>query len=51
MGVLSQNDSLQRPSAKAILWVKLPDIDPTKVLFVQDKLPDEFIFPPAAIAP
>jgi hypothetical protein len=39
----------QRPSAKAIpfLWVKLPSIHPTKVLFVKDKLPDRIILPPS----
>jgi hypothetical protein len=41
----------QRPSAKAIpsLWVQIPDIHPTKILFVEDKLPDGFIFPTVAI--
>jgi hypothetical protein len=33
---------LQKPSGKAIssLWIQLPDIHPTKVLFIMDKLPD-----------
>jgi hypothetical protein len=52
---LSQNDSPPkslRPSAKAIpsLWVQLPDIQPNKVLFVKDKLPDGSVFPPVSIA-
>jgi hypothetical protein len=43
----------QKPWAKAIpsLWVQLPDIHPIKVLFVKDKLPEEFIFPPVAVDP
>jgi hypothetical protein len=49
MEAISQNDpppKSQCPSAKAILslWVQLPDILQTKVLFVKDKLPDKFIF-------
>jgi hypothetical protein len=42
----------QSPSAKAIppLWVQLPDIHPTKVLFAKDKLPERFTFPPVATA-
>jgi hypothetical protein len=28
-----------------------PDVHPTKVLFVSDKLPDGIILPPVAIAP
>jgi hypothetical protein len=55
MEALSQNDSPSkslRPSAKAIpsLWVQLPDIQPTKVLFIKDKLPDRSVFPPVSIA-
>jgi hypothetical protein len=33
------------------LWVQLPDIHPIKRLFIKDKLPDEFIFPPVATDP
>jgi hypothetical protein len=32
------------------LWVQLSDIQPTKVLFVKDKLPDGSVFPPVSIA-
>jgi hypothetical protein len=41
-----------RTSVKAIpsLWVQLPDIQPTKVLFVKDKLPDWSVFPPVSVA-
>jgi hypothetical protein len=43
----------QRPSAKTIpsLWVQLSDIHPKQVLFLKDKLPDGFIFPPVKIVP
>jgi hypothetical protein len=56
MEAFSQNYSPQksnRPLAKAIpsLWVQLPDIRATEVLFVKDKLPEEFMFPPLATAP
>jgi hypothetical protein len=34
-----------------ILWVQLPDIHQTKVIFVKDRFPDEFTFPPMAMAP
>jgi hypothetical protein len=55
MEALGQNDcfpKLKRPSGKAIpsLWVQLPDINSTLVLFVKDTLPDVFLFPPLAIA-
>jgi hypothetical protein len=35
------------PSAKAIpsLWIKLPDINQAKVIFVKEKLRDGFMFP------
>jgi hypothetical protein len=32
-------------------WLLLPDIHPTKVLFVKDKLPDGFVFSLDAMAP
>jgi hypothetical protein len=32
------------------LWVQLPDIHPTQVLFIKDKLPDRFIFTPVAVS-
>jgi hypothetical protein len=52
MEALCQNGS-KLPLAKVIssLWVQLPDILPTKVLFVKDKLPGVFMFPPVATAP
>jgi hypothetical protein len=42
-----------RPSVKVIpsLWVQLPDIHPTKIHSIKEKLPDRFIFPLVAIAP
>jgi hypothetical protein len=41
------------PSVKTIpsLWIQIPDIHVTRVLFTKNKLSGEFIFPPAAIAP
>jgi hypothetical protein len=33
------------------LWVLPPDIYPTIVIFLNDKLPDEIILPPVAVAP
>jgi hypothetical protein len=55
MEALSQNHSLPkslRPSAIAIpsLSVQLPHIQPTKVIFVKDKLLDVFVFPPVSVA-
>jgi hypothetical protein len=43
---------LQKPQPKQsqTLWVKIPGIYPTKVLFTKDKKPDGIILPPAAIA-
>jgi hypothetical protein len=43
----------QRPSAKVIpsIWVQLPDIHPSNVLFLKDKLTDGLIFLPVTIAP
>jgi hypothetical protein len=43
----------QMPSAKAIpsLWVQLPDIHQTQILFVRDKFPDGFMFMPVTTAP
>jgi hypothetical protein len=53
--VLNQNDSAHVAEAfsQAILflWVQLPDINPTKVIFVKEKLPDGIILFPVAIAP
>jgi hypothetical protein len=55
MEALSENDSPPkslRPSDKAIpsLWVQLPDIQPTKALFIKDNFPDGSVFPPVSIA-
>jgi hypothetical protein len=49
---INVSKSTEVPSAKAIpsLWVKLPYIQPTKVLFVKDKLPDGSVFSPVSIA-
>jgi hypothetical protein len=51
---LSQNDypKSQRPSDKAIpsLCFQVLEIHPTKVLFIKDKFPDGFMFPPVTIA-
>jgi hypothetical protein len=43
----------QMPSAKAIpsLWVQLPDIHQTQILFVRDKFSDGFMFMPVTTAP
>jgi hypothetical protein len=42
----------QKPSAKEVpsLWVQLPDVHTTRVLFAKDKLPDGFMFQPVTIA-
>jgi hypothetical protein len=40
-----------QPKRSQPFWVQLPDIHPTKVLFVKDKLPDGLILPPVAVAP
>jgi hypothetical protein len=56
MEAFSQNDSPpsrrghQRKRSQPF-WIQLPDIHPTKVLFVKDKLPDGIIIPSVAISP
>jgi hypothetical protein len=54
VAILNQNDPLPsrrglQPKRSHPFWIKLPDIHPTKVLFVKDKLPDGFMFPSVAI--
>jgi hypothetical protein len=40
-----------QPKRSQPLWVQLPNIHPTKVLFAKDKLPNKIILPPVAITP
>jgi hypothetical protein len=40
-----------RPKLFHSFWVQLPGIHPIQVLFVKDKLPDGFMFPPVKIVP
>jgi hypothetical protein len=53
LSIMEPPSKSQRSSSKLIptLGVQLPDIHPTKVLFVKDKLPDGFMFPPVVTAP
>jgi hypothetical protein len=52
---LSQNHSLQvaETFSQTIqsFWVQLPDMHPTKVFFVKDKEPGEFMFPSVTVVP